>query len=117
MSKKNKGAIPAAPKTKQEAKSNETKKDSKNVETKVEVIDVNKLRAATQGKSSNGLDANHQVDVLMGLKTFFKDDPSAVDKFGKEPVEKINYLTTNENTTEDFVCFCLRECVEMYFRR
>ncbi len=31
--------------------------------------------------------------------------------------EKINYLTTNENTTEDFVCFCLRECVEMYFRR
>lgn len=93
MSKKNKGAIPAAPKTKQETKSNETKKDSKNVETKVEVIDVNQLRAATQGKPSNGLDANHQVDVLMGLKTYFKDDPSAAEKFGKEPVEKINYLT------------------------
>ena len=38
MSKKNKGAIPAAPKTKQETKSNETKKDSKNVEDRKSVV-------------------------------------------------------------------------------
>ena len=31
--------------------------------------------------------------------------------------EKANYLTVNESTTEDFFCFCLRECVEIYFRR
>lgn len=31
--------------------------------------------------------------------------------------EQVNFITVNENTTEDFVCFCLRECVEMYFRR
>lgn len=31
--------------------------------------------------------------------------------------EQVNFITVNENTTEDFVCFCLRECVEIYFRR
>ena len=31
--------------------------------------------------------------------------------------EQVNLITVNENTTEDFVCFCLRECVEIYFRR
>lgn len=31
--------------------------------------------------------------------------------------EQVNFITVNESTTEDFVCFCLRECVELYFRR
>lgn len=31
--------------------------------------------------------------------------------------EKANYITVNSSTDEDFVCFCLRECVEIYFRR
>lgn len=31
--------------------------------------------------------------------------------------EQVNYLTVNESTTEDFVCFCLSKCVEIYFRR
>lgn len=31
--------------------------------------------------------------------------------------EKVNYITVNSSTDEDFVCFCLRECVEIYFRR
>lgn len=31
--------------------------------------------------------------------------------------EKTNYITVNSSTDEDFVCFCLRECVEIYFRR
>lgn len=31
--------------------------------------------------------------------------------------EQVNYLTVNESATEDFVCFCLRKCIEMYFRR
>nr|DAT20040.1 MAG TPA: hypothetical protein [Caudoviricetes sp.] len=31
--------------------------------------------------------------------------------------EKVNYITVNSSTDEDFVCSCLRECVEIYFRR
>lgn len=31
--------------------------------------------------------------------------------------EYVNYLTVNESTDEGFVCFCLRKCVEIYFRR
>lgn len=31
--------------------------------------------------------------------------------------EKTNYITVNSSTDEDFVCFCLRECIEIYFRR
>lgn len=31
--------------------------------------------------------------------------------------EKANYITVNSSTDEDFVCFCLIECVEIYFRR
>lgn len=31
--------------------------------------------------------------------------------------EQINFIRVYENTTENFVCFCLRKCVEIYFRR
>lgn len=31
--------------------------------------------------------------------------------------EQINFITVYENTTENFVCVCLRKCVEIYFRR
>ena len=30
---------------------------------------------------------------------------------------EIDHMVTNNLITEDFVCFCLRECVEIYFRR
>lgn len=88
MANKNKkGAIPVAPKT-----NNQENKTSEKVD-KIEVVDLSKLKAATQQKSCTGLDANHQVDVLMGLKSYFHDDPNAAEKFGKDPVDKINRLT------------------------
>nr|DAF75124.1 MAG TPA: hypothetical protein [Caudoviricetes sp.] len=31
--------------------------------------------------------------------------------------EEIDHLKTKDSTTEDFVCFCIREFVEIYFRR
>lgn len=81
MANKKKGAQPAAPTTKQEK--NET----------IQVIDANGLKDMVTKNASTGLDANHQVDVLMGLKSYFHDDPGAVERFGKDPVEQINRLT------------------------
>lgn len=81
MVKKNKGAAPAA-------KVNNTVE-----EAKVEVIDAEKLRKTVNGKPSVGLDANHQVDLLTGLKGYFKDDPSAVNVFGKDVTERVNKIT------------------------
>ena len=31
--------------------------------------------------------------------------------------DEIDHMVTNNLTTEDFVCFFIRECVEIYFRR
>lgn len=59
----------------------------------VEVIDANKLHAAINTKPSIGLDANHQVDMLMGLKTFFKDDPNAKNVFGEDLTTRVNNIT------------------------
>lgn len=61
--------------------------------SKVEVIDVNKLNQQFNSKSDTGLDANHQVDLLNGLKTFFHDDPNAKMRFGETVVEKIDGIT------------------------
>lgn len=80
---KKKGAQPAAPTTKQENTKNTT----------VEVIDATSLKKMVSKTATTGLDANHQVDVLMGLKSYFHDDPNAAEKFGKDPVEQINRLT------------------------
>lgn len=90
MANKNKkSVIPTAPKTKKEENVNNGEKTNNTVE----VIDAKSLKNLTQPKQQAGLDANHQVDVLMGLKAYFHDDPSAEAKFGKDPVDKINRLT------------------------
>ena len=79
--KKTKTAAPAA------------KKTTEVTSTSVEVIDVNKLNQQLNSKSDTGLDANHQVDLLNGLKTFFHDDPNAKTRFGEAVVEKIDGIT------------------------
>lgn len=79
--KKTKTAVPAA------------KKPTEAASTSVEVIDVNKLNQQLNSKSDTGLDANHQVDLLNGLKTFFHDDPNAKTRFGEAVVEKIDGIT------------------------
>lgn len=79
--KKTKTAAPAA------------KKPAEAISASVEVIDVNKLNQQLNSKSDTGLDANHQVDLLNGLKTFFHDDPNAKTRFGEAVVEKIDGIT------------------------
>lgn len=79
--KKTKTAAPAA------------KKPTEAASASVEVIDVNKLNQQLNSKSDTGLDANHQVDLLNGLKTFFHDDPNAKTRFGEAVVEKIDGIT------------------------
>lgn len=79
--KKTKTAAPAA------------KNTTEVTSTSVEVIDVNKLNQQLNSKSDTGLDANHQVDLLNGLKTFFHDDPNAKTRFGEAVVEKIDGIT------------------------
>lgn len=79
--KKTKTAAPAA------------KKPAEATSASVEVIDVNKLNQQLNSKSDTGLDANHQVDLLNGLKTFFHDDPNAKTRFGEAVVEKIDGIT------------------------
>lgn len=61
--------------------------------TSIEVIDANKLNKQLNSKSDTGLDANHQVDLLNGLKAFFHDDPNAKTRFGEAVVEKIDGIT------------------------
>lgn len=61
--------------------------------TSIEVIDANKLNKQLNNKSDTGLDANHQVDLLNGLKAFFHDDPNAKTRFGEAVVEKIDGIT------------------------
>ena len=79
--KKTKTAAPAA------------KNTTEVTSTSVEVIDVNKLNQQLNSKSDTGLDANHQVDLLNGLKTFFHDDPNAKTRFGEAVVQKIDGIT------------------------
>lgn len=79
--KKTKTAAPAA------------KKPAEAASASVEVIDVNKLNQQLNSKSDTGLDANHQVDLLNGLKTFFHDDSNAKTRFGEAVVEKIDGIT------------------------
>lgn len=61
--------------------------------TSIEVIDANKLNKQLNSKSDTNLDANHQVDLLNGLKAFFHDDPNAKTRFGEAVVEKIDGIT------------------------
>jgi hypothetical protein len=83
MSKKNsKGVAPVV-----EGTENTEKK------TTVEVIDANKLKDTVNAKPASGLDANHQVDMLMGLKTYFKDDPNAKNIFGEDVTNRVNNIT------------------------
>lgn len=64
---------------------------------KVEVIDVNKavgeMKKAAENPTSSGLDLNHQVDLMTGIKAYFHDDPNAAEKYGQsltDSMEKLN---------------------------
>lgn len=59
----------------------------------VEVIDATNLKNMVNTKPSASLDANHQVDLLTGLKSYFKDDPGAVNVFGKDVTDRVNKIT------------------------
>lgn len=61
--------------------------------TKVDVIQVGDMEKIKKSYAQNGgLDPNHRVDVLMGIKTYFKDDPNAAKNTGipQEAIDKIN---------------------------
>lgn len=93
MANNKKKVTPAAPKV-----NPQDNKDNKNTKKNaVEVLQVNDLKKLSQKDS--GLDANHRIDMLMGLKAYFKDDDSASDKFGAEVVDKVNYLAAIGFTT------------------
>ena len=84
---KNKTNVPKQPKV-------EAPKEEK--PAKVEVIDVesavNKIKNAAP-KPGSGLDLNHQVDLMTGIKAYFHDDPEASKKYGDtfvDSMEKLN---------------------------
>lgn len=69
------------------------KPEEKTPANKVDVLQVGDLNKLAQSYTKNGgLDPNHRVDVLMGIKTYFKDDPNAAANVGisQEAVDKIN---------------------------
>lgn len=76
--KKNKTAAPAA-----NAKTNNG--------SNVEVVQVDQLKNIANSTAS-GLDANHQVDLLKGLQTYFHDDPKTKAKVGNETCEKMDEI-------------------------
>ena len=76
--KKNKTAAPAA-NTKTNNGSN------------VEVVQIDQLKDIANNAAS-GLDANHQVDLLKGLQTYFHDDPKMKAKVGNETCEKMDEI-------------------------
>lgn len=71
----------------------ESKEEKKTPATKVDVLQVGDMEKLKQSYAKNGgLDPNHRVDVLVGIKTYFKDDPNAAANIGvsQEVVNKIN---------------------------
>lgn len=76
--KKNKTAAPAA-----NAKTNNG--------SNVEVVQIDQLKDIANSAAS-GLDANHQVDLLKGLQTYFHDDPKMKAKVGNETCEKMDEI-------------------------
>lgn len=68
------------------------KKETK-APAQVNVMTIGDLDKIKESYAKNGgLDPNHRVDVLMGIKTYFKDDPNAAANTGvsQEAVDKIN---------------------------
>lgn len=56
------------------------------------------------------LSHNYRVPIRLGV------EPDGTIKIYVNNNE-IDRMVTNNLTTEDFVCFFIRECVEIYFRR
>ena len=91
MAKENKKPAVEAPTVKKP--STEEKKPNENAVSVLQVGDLDKL-----GKSytkNGGLDANHRIDLLTGLRVMFHDDPTVAENLGisKEAVDKINGIT------------------------
>lgn len=75
-----------------------TEKPAVNV---VQIGDMEKIAAGYRSGTGNGLDPNHQVDVLNGLKGMFHDDPNAAKKYkmSEEAINEINKITAIGFTT------------------
>lgn len=56
------------------------------------------------------LSHNYRVPIRLGV------EPDGTIKIYVNNNE-IDHMVTNNLTTEDFICFFIRECVEIYFRR
>ena len=96
----NPAAAPEAEPAKKEPSKKAGKKPTTTPATKVNVVTVGDLtEAATNynSKQQGGLDANHQVDILMGLKGMIHDDPQAGAKYDipEGSINAINKVVTN----------------------
>ena len=56
------------------------------------------------------LSHNYRVPIGLGV------EPDGTIKIYVDNNE-VDHMVTNNLTTEDFICFFIRECVEIYFRR
>lgn len=56
------------------------------------------------------LSHNYRVPIRLGV------EPDGTIKIYVNN-DEIDHMVTNNLTTEDFICFFIRECVEIYFRR
>ena len=96
----NPAAAPEAEPAKKEPSKKAGKKPTTTPATKVNVVTVGDLtEAATNynSKQQGGLDANHQVDILMGIKGMIHDDPQAGAKYGipEDSINAINKVVMN----------------------
>lgn len=66
--------------------------EEKKTTPSVNVLQMGDLEKMAQNRSQNGLDANHQVDVLTGLKGMLHDNPNAAEDYNmpKDTIRKIN---------------------------
>lgn len=109
MSKKNNGnkpkkTIPAAPAVENTEKKVETKKEkkvntaaeerAKTAAAQVAVVDPHNPLAPSTEVQANGLDPNHQVDLMNLTKEYYKDSPDLIKKFNvsTEVVDTMNHL-------------------------
>lgn len=91
---------PEAEPVKKEPSKKVSKKQTSAPATRVNVVTVGDLtEVATNynSKQQGGLDANHQVDILMGLKGMIHDDPQAGAKYDipEDSINAINKVVTN----------------------
>lgn len=92
MANKNKAASAAKEAASKQAAKNTEKKSAPKIDT---ASVVNVADAAKVASLGGGLDANHTVDMLTGMRIMFHDDPNAAQRYdiSQENVDSINKLT------------------------